>query len=302
VPQLQAVKASINYTRKGLRSEQDDEEDYSIDGDMSKQVKGSALAARKILEPFEMNIYDARPALLSLTLDRNGFCLETLRSKLPSSLETLLAEDERDIRAIYWPEVEDLAKKVIRMDGRPPKYVFAIGTQKFTEDRSRGFLGSYSRQAHADFSDVVFDNAYKMLVKRGVPEEDAKALDIMFVNSWQPFGHQVNDNALTILDWTSIDTAEDVVEKKRGSRIIPGHIYTTGVEHNPQHRWMYVPKMQTNEVWLFKQADSRSLPGLAKYAFHTAFKDPTADPEALPRRSLAIRLILAFEKGPASAL
>ena len=53
------------------------------------------------------------------------------------------------------------------------RYVFALGTQKFTEDKSRGAFGSYSRSAHADFSEVVFDSAYKMLTKRGVPEKEA---------------------------------------------------------------------------------------------------------------------------------
>merc|ERR1712224_566474 len=224
-------------------------------GDMKTQQKGSNMAARAMLEPHEMLMYDCRPNLQDLSLDRNGLLLANLKSALRPDLEVLLAEDEKDIRAIYWPEIVNLAKEKIKIDGRQAKHVFAIGTQKFTEDRSRGFLGSYSRQAHADFSDVVFDNAYKMLVKRGVPEQEAKELDIVFVNSWQPFGREVNDNALTILDWTSLKN-EDLVEKRRGTPFVQGHIYTTGVLHNPDHRWLYVPKMQTDEVWFFKQADS----------------------------------------------
>ena len=36
-------------------------------------------------------------------------------------------------------------------------------------------------------ADVVFDRAYKMLTKRGVSEEEAQSLDLMFVNTWKPF-------------------------------------------------------------------------------------------------------------------
>jgi len=294
-----SVPAAINYARRDVSS---DFTFVSMSGDMTKREKGSEHGSRKTLEAHEMHIYDARPCLSKLDLDRHGFFLTSMRSKITPTLEVLLAEDEKDIQEIYWPEVERLVRDQVRIAGRAPKYVFAIGTQKFTEDKSRGFLGSYSRQAHADFSDVVFDGAYKMLVKRGVPESEARGMDIMLINSWQPFGTVVHDNHLTILDWTSINPDADVVEKKRGTPIIKGHIYTSSIHHNPGHRWVYIPKMQPDEMWLFKQADSRSLPGLSKYAFHTAFKDPTTEPEAPPRRSISVRLICGFEKLPSSAL
>ena len=47
------------------------------------------------------------------------------------------------------------------------------------------------KRAHADFSEVVFDGAWKMFVKRGVPEAAARNLDILFVNAWKPYGQTV---------------------------------------------------------------------------------------------------------------
>ena len=103
---------------------------------------------------------------------------------------------------------------------------FAIGTQKFVPltkeqqsslDNPFGAISAtYARVAHADFSEVVFDKAYKMLTKRGVPEEEAKDLDLMFVNVWKPFGQTVQDNPFAILDWTSVDAAKDVHYHPRG--------------------------------------------------------------------------------------
>merc|ERR1712194_453477 len=97
--------------------------------------------------------------------------------------------------------------------------------------------GSYSRQAHADFSDVVFDSAWKMLAKRGVPEDEAQRLDLMFVNAWRPFGSKVTDNPLAILDWTSVDPIADVRGLKRGTPVEKDTIYGATVHHNPHHRW-----------------------------------------------------------------
>ena len=64
---------------------------------------------------------------------------------------------------------------------------------------------------------------------------------------------------------------------------------------------MYLSRMQQDEVYLFKQAESRRDPSnaLARYGFHTSFLDER-DPEDSPgRRSIATNLLVAFE--PAAA-
>jgi hypothetical protein len=262
---------------------------------MKNPVKGSK-AALADLDPHEMPIFDARPQRESLDIDTHGSCIANHRTALPETLEVLLEESEVTIREIYWPEIIELARRTIVSEGRSPRHVFALGTQKFTEDKSRGLLGSYSRQAHADFADVVFDRAHKMLTKRGVPEKEALTLDLMFVNVWRPFGRVVSDNPLTILDWTSVDPEKDVHGLPRGASIERGNILASTVTHNPSHRWMYLPDMTPEEVWLFKQADSRpARPGLARHAFHTSFRQPGHGSAERSRRSIAVRLLCAFE-------
>jgi hypothetical protein len=278
---------------------------------ISNTEKGTDMNSRnekllKALELHEMRIYDARPMAASFSLDREGFQVATLRTALPETLEVLLEDGEGEIRRTYWPEIVELTRQTLVSDGRKPKYVFAIGTQKFTEDKSRGLLGSYSRQAHADFSDVVFDGAWKMLVKRGVPEEEAKRLDLMFVNCWKPFGVTVTDNPLAVLDWTSVDPNADVrgVKRGQGAHMEKDTISGALVCHNPDHRWFYLPEMTPEELWFFKQADSReNRADISKHTFHTSVKIGANESRA--RRSIAVRLILGFEpvaNTPQSAL
>ena len=166
----------------------------------------------------------------------------------------------------FWPEVEELAKRTCKLsDGRLPKFSFALGTQKFmpmprltgdaVEYQGKDNIAiSYARSAHADFSEVVFDSPYKMLPKRGVPEEKAKNLDLVFVNTWKPYGQTVQDNPLALLDWTSVDVANDVHVQVRGLETKKGSIYGTTVSYNPNHCWMYLPNHQDDEILLFKQA------------------------------------------------
>ena len=264
---------------------------------MKNKVKGNKKQLAS-LDTHEMEICNARPFLNDLSIDTNGFVRLTIQTKLTETLDVLFEEKEQQIRSIYWPEIIELARENIQTsDGRKPKYVFALGTQKFTEDKSRGLLGSYSRSAHADFSDVVFDGAYKMLTKRGVGQMEAQSLDLMFVNAWRPFGRVVSDNPLCILDWRTVDPNADVHGLKRGQKVVKGNIYGSTVTYNANHRWMYLPNMTPNEVWFFKQADSReNIPGLCKHAFHTSFRQPGQGSDVRGRRSIAVRLICGFEK------
>ena len=135
-----------------------------------------------------------------------------------------------------------------------------------------------------------------MLTKRGVSEEEALRLDLMFVNTWKPFGRVVSDNPLAILDWTTLDPARDVHGLPRGATVEKGNILVSTVTHNPAHRWMYLPDMTPEEVWFFKQADSRPpRANLSRHAFHTSFRRSGDDGTERSRRSIAVRLLCAFE-------
>ena len=123
----------------------------------------------------------------------------------------------------------------------------------------------------------------------------------MFVNCWKPYGQTVQDNAFAILDWTSIDVENDVHIVPRGSPITKGAIFGSGITYNPRHRWVWLPKQRDDELWFFKQGDSRAEnkqpQSLAQYGFHQSWKQPD-DPgsEGKTRQSIALRLLLAFEK------
>ena len=69
---------------------------------------------------------------------------------------------------------------------------------------------------------------------------------------------------------------------------------TYGVTYNPAHRWFYVPEMQPDEALLLKCFDSAT-DGRARFAPHTAFEDPTAPADVLPRESIEIRTLVFHE-------
>ena len=65
---------------------------------------------------------------------------------------------------------------------------------------------------------------------------------------------------------------------------------TYRVTYNPAHRWFYVPEMRVGEAILIKCYDSAQ--DKARFTAHSAFEDPTAPPDVLPRESIELRTLV----------
>ena len=66
---------------------------------------------------------------------------------------------------------------------------------------------------------------------------------------------------------------------------------TYRVRYNPAHRWFYVPEMRADEAVLIKCYDSAE-DGTARFTAHSAFEDPTAPADVLPRESIEVRTLV----------
>ena len=115
-------------------------------------------AGRFFSDPRVVAVHDARPAAAQLSIDRQGIVLARHpngRWRFSDALDDVLDPRDAALRRDYYPELEALAKRfVVTADGRRPVHAICAATQKFTEDRARGYLGAYSRQVHADVFEV----------------------------------------------------------------------------------------------------------------------------------------------------
>src|SRR5207248_3214483 len=88
---------------------------------------------------------------------------------------------------------------------------------------------------------------------------------------------------LAVCDATSVAFA-DFVPSDLVYRDRIGETYR--VRYSPVHRWFYVPEMRSDEAVLIKCYDSAE-DGTARFIAHSAFEDPTAPADVLPRESSA---------------
>ena len=122
----------------------------------------------------------------------------------------------------------------------------------------------------------------------------ADRYDFALYNLWRPIGCEVQRDPLTIMDASTVNL-EDILEYRLSER---NDAVAALPLFNAQQRFYYVPHMQTNEVLVFKQQDSRA--GLAQVCPHTSFVDPTSPADAAERQSIEVRVVCVFPKSRAA--
>src|SRR6516162_9461439 len=98
----------------------------------------------------------------------------------------------------------------------------------------------------------------------------------------------LRDAPLAVCDATSV-AFSDFVPSDLVYRDRTGETYR--VTYNPAHRWFYVPEMRADEAVLIKCYDSAE-DGTARFTAHSAFEDPTAPANVLPRESIEVRTLV----------
>ena len=221
-------------------------------------------------------IYDARPIADRLSVDVQGFVL--LRA--PAAMANFYDPDE--VRAVYYPEVETLVKRVT---GATKAVVFAHDVRCTTRAR-RGEAGVREpvTAVHNDYT----PRSGPQMVRESVGPAEAEARlkgRVAEFNVWRPIRGPVRSTPLAVCDARSIEPADFVPADLKHEVFM--------VAHNNNHRWFYFARMQTDEVLLIKCFDSAQ-DGRARFTAHAAFTDPTAPPDAPARESIEVRVLAFF--------
>jgi hypothetical protein len=225
-------------------------------------------------------VYDIRGIAPNLSLDREGF--EVLWHV------TAVRDfyDENEVRQVYYPEAERLIAEVT---GASRVFIFDHTVRRRVagaDDRAAGLPRQPATRVHVDHTeksgpqrvrDLLGDEAEALLKGRG-----------QVINLWRPIRGPLQDAPLAVCDARSV-APNDLVPSELVYRHRVGETYA--VTHNPDHRWFYVPDMQPDEALLLKCFDSET-DGRARFAPHTAFEDPTAPIDKLPRESIELRTLV----------
>ena len=125
--------------------------------------------------------------------------------------------------------------------------------------------------------------------------EKAKKNRIQVINVWRPLGpNPITQKPLAMCDYLSIDIDRDV-HQFTFYALHENHVsYTLSRNNQNAHIWYHLSRMRSDEMFIFKTYDSE--PGVAQFAFHTAFKiaaEPTPNEE---QKSLELRCLVLYDE------
>jgi hypothetical protein len=233
--------------------------------------------------PLIVSIQDARRRSEPLRLDVEGMAFV----RQPSAMHNFYDDDQ--VQTVYYREAAAL---IARVAGAARVVVFDHTVRRrepVAAGRPPGWPRRPVLEVHADYT---VDSAPLRL--RSLLGEQAGYLSsrrFSIINVWRPIRGPLQDAPLAICDAGSVRpgqlVAADILYPDR-----IGQIYY--VTADPHHRWYYLPDMSSDEVWLFKSYDSEQT-GRARFAPHTAFENPHAGAEILPRQSIELRAFAFYQ-------
>jgi len=231
-------------------------------------------------DPHRVLIRDARAASERATLDREGFAL----IRHDSAVRDFWNDEE--VRTRFYPEAE---AAIATATGADRVFIFDHTLRRRiagSEDRNASLPRQPVPRVHVDHTarsgpqrvrDLLADEAELLLRGR-----------VQIINLWRPLFGPLQDHPLAVADARSV-AASDLVPT---DLVYPHRVGETyAVRYNAAHRWFYVPAMRTDEALLLKCYDSRT-DGRARFAPHTAFRDPTAPADSRPRESIEVRTLV----------
>jgi hypothetical protein len=222
-------------------------------------------------------IRNVRPIVSDINLDREGFAV------LPHLTAVRDFYDDDEVRRVYYPEAEHILQEVL---GADRVFVFDHTVRRRVSgvaDRAAGAPRQPVGRVHVDHTDTSGPQRIRDFL--GEQAEELLRGRAQVINVWRPIRGPLRDAPLAICAAESV-AADDLIASDLVYRDRVGEIYS--VRYRPQHRWFYVPEMRSDEVLLLKCYDSAK-DGRARFAPHTAFEDPTAPNDVLPRESIELR-------------
>lgn len=235
-----------------------------------------------LYEDHTISIHNGRQSDEPFDIDRQGFALIDQTSGVSDFF------DESQIASIYESEVVEMLKT---MTGAGRVHVFDHTRRADSKSmREQTVVREPAGVIHNDYTDVSAAKRVRDLFPAD-EAEDLLSRRFSIVNVWRSSnGNPIETAPLALCDARSVDD-NDLITVERHSKDRIGEVQQ--VIQNDKHRWYYFPQMQPDEALLIKTFDSAT-DGRARFSVHTAFEDPAAPENAIPRESIETRAFLFF--------
>ncbi|NEK59472.1 hypothetical protein GCU56_16560 [Geodermatophilus sabuli] len=264
---LEPVRATLNYSVPTGQRPRLDNDDYS--------------RSLTFLTPVEMPVVDGAGLPTPPTLEAEGFVC------LPHRVDVTGVADSGDARDRY---IADMKRFMLELSGADE---ILIAPRAVVRRQAHVAATTANETPTVDFVHSDFSFAGSPDPETGgygVPSRADVRRTASF-NQWRLLSPGPTQRPLALCDARTV-AAEDVIP---GDSVFPARDWSfelAFIGHDPDHRWVYFPGLTSEQVLVFKQADSD--PGRPRVVPHTAFTDPSCPPGAAPRISVETRCIAVW--------
>ncbi|MEQ8517157.1 MAG: CmcJ/NvfI family oxidoreductase [Chromatocurvus sp.] len=231
----------------------------------------------------EVDVHNAREALPSTSLDREGFML----LQHDSSVRDFY--DDEQLSGTYHAEISAF---IMATTGARRVEVFddTRRSSSLAQQRDRG-IREPANIVHNDYTAASGPRRLRDHFASSPQEtERLEGRRFAIINAWRPLAAPVLDQPLVLCDATTVNP-EDLVSVERRAEERVGELQVALFK--PDQCWYYFPRMQLDEVLLFKTFDSAT-DGRTRFTLHSSFRDPGAPDDAPARESLETRCLVFF--------
>jgi hypothetical protein len=225
-------------------------------------------------------IHDGRSLTGELALETNGFVLVEHKTAVRDFF------DEAQLKSIYYSEVEHLIKAV---SGACRVVIFDHTLRSGDEaEREKKLVREPVLSAHNDYTEWSGPQRVREIMGAEAPALLERRFAIVQV--WRAINQPIQSNPLALADARSVSPQDLLVSERR----YPDRVgQTYRLRYNPNHRWVYFPRMRRDEAIVFKVYDSAT-DGRARFTPHTSFEDASTPAGAPPRQSIEARAFAFF--------
>jgi hypothetical protein len=261
------VHAELNYTGVMSTRPQFYANDHSLD--------------RVTLDPRVVPIVDARTAAEPPGLAREGLALFECVTGVTDFRDTA------QLTQIYPHEIQ---RFMLEQTGADAVVIMGRAVLRFGErspEAGSRDNSNAARLVHIDTS----DSAAVQFAKASAPNDKRAIRRIAQHNIWRTFSGPPQDVPLAVCDARSVAETDlvlaDAMFDREGK--VEWSLEALLLRYNPAHRWFFFSDMTPDEVLVFKRHDT----DLSEPHFvpHSAFSDPRAPADCIPRASVEMRSI-----------
>lgn len=235
-----------------------------------------------------MTIHDLRGRETSVSIDTNGF--EIL--KYNGSIQEEFIQGS-EAQQTYYKEMGDILKHRLNAS-KVIIYNYAFRSRGVSQPDEK-YDDNHREAAFYPHVDIAA-SAVPGLVEKLIGKEEAeKAMchRVQVLNVWRPLGsNAITHNSFTICDYQSINIEKDVHPYTVQGAMLHSAGYLVSRNDENTHKWYYLSKMRSDEMYVFKMADTKN--DVARVACHTAFINENEPTPTLEQKSVEIRCLLLY--------